>query len=215
MILAKRLNTRLKHHVLLFFIVAVLLTAFVKAIPGDDLKYLWSMGTGYVSIILLAVTLMIGPLNIYAKQLNPVSTDLRRDVGIWCGISGLTHVVIGIQVHMGNIMLYFFKAVHGENSYKLRDDLFGLSNYTGLIAGLLLLILLILSNDISLKWLKAKRWKSIQRWNYFLFLFVLAHSIMYQIIEKRIAPIIIVFSIIMLLPIIAQGIGISIVKRSK
>ncbi len=124
------------------------------------------MGTGYVSIILLAITLLIGPLNIYAKRLNPVSTDLRRDVGIWCGLTGLPHVVVGIQVHMGNIWLYFFRAVRGEDSYKFRDDLFGFTNYIGLLAGLLLVVLLLLSNNISIRWLKSKRWKSIQQWNY-------------------------------------------------
>ncbi len=210
-----RFKTRLKHHILLILIIGVLLVAFIKSIPGDDVKYLWSMATGYVSIILLAVTLLIGPVNIYVKRLNPVSTDLRRDVGIWCGITGLAHVVIGIQVHMGNIWLYFFKAVQGEDSYKLRNDLFGFSNYAGIVAGLLLVVLLLLSNDVSLKWLKSKRWKSIQRWNYILFGMILVHGIMYQIIEKRIAVIIILFSLIMLLPIIGQLVGFTIRRKNR
>ncbi len=165
------------------------------------------MGTGYVSIILLAATLLIGPINIYTKRVNPVSTDLRRDVGIWCGLTGLAHVVVGIQVHMGNIWLYFFKAVEGEHSYEFRKDLFGFSNYAGLVAGLLLVILLLLSNDISLKWLGAKRWKNIQRWNYIFFGLVLAHGIMYQIIENRASTIIILFSLIMILPLVGQSFG--------
>lgn len=215
MILSSRFRTRAKHHAILLITTGALLFILIKSIPGDDLKYLWSMGTGYASIILLAVTLLIGPLNIYTKRLNPVSTDLRRDVGIWCGLTGLVHLVIGIQVHMGNIWLYFFKAIQGDDSYKLRSDLFGFSNYTGLIAGLLLVVLLALSNDISLKWLRSKQWKSIQRWNYVLFALVLAHSIMYQIIEKRIAVIIILFSVIMLLPVIGQSIGITITRKNK
>ena len=215
MILSPRFRTRAKHHAILLISAGALLFILVKSIPGDDLMYLWSMGTGYVSIILLAATLLIGPLNIYAKRLNPVSTDLRRDVGIWCGLTGLAHLVIGIQVHMGNIWLYFFKAVQGDDSYKLRSDLFGFSNYTGLIAGLILLVLLVLSNDISLKWLRSKQWKSIQRWNYFLFAFVLAHGIMYQIIEKRIVVIIFLFSVIMLLPLIGQSIGFTMNRKNK
>lgn len=215
MILSPRFRTRAKHHAILLISAGALLFILVKSIPGDDLMYLWSMGTGYVSIILLAATLLIGPLNIYTKRLNPVSTDLRRDMGIWCGLTGLAHLVIGIQVHMGNIWLYFFKAVQGDDSYKLRSDLFGFSNYTGLIAGLILLVLLVLSNDISLKWLRSKQWKSIQRWNYFLFAFVLAHGIMYQIIEKRIVVIIFLFSVIMLLPLIGQSIGFTMNRKNK
>lgn len=214
MILTARFKTRSKHHAILLVIVSALLFALMKSIPGDDLKYLWSMGTGYVSIILLAITLLIGPLNIYTQRLNPVSGDLRRDFGIWCGLTGLAHVVIGIQVHMGNIWLYFIKAVQGEDSFKLRGDLFGFSNYAGLIAALILIVLLLLSNDISLQWLKAKRWKTFQRWNYILFASVLAHGIMYQIIEKRITVIIILFSVIMLIPLIGQSIGFSITRKN-
>lgn len=215
MTVSSRFNIRLKHHVILLLVTGGLLTAFIKLIPGDDLKYLWSMGTGYVSIILLAATLLIGPINVWTKKVNPVSTDLRRDVGIWCGVTGLVHVVVGIQVHMGNIWLYFFKAVEGEHSYKFRDDLFGFSNYTGLVAGLILVILLLLSNDFSLRWLKARRWKNIQRWNYVLFGMVLLHGIMYQIIEKRALVIISLFSLIMLLPVIGQSIGFSISRKNK
>lgn len=215
MYVAARFKTRAKHHVILLFATGALLVLFIKLIPGDDVTYLWSMATGYAGIILLATTLLIGPLNIYAGRANPVSTDLRRDVGIWCGLTGLAHIVVGIQVHMGNIWLYFFKAVQGEDSYRLRNDLFGFSNYTGLLAGLLLVILLLLSNDISLKLLKTKRWKSIQQWNYALFVLVLLHGMMYQVIEKRIAVIIILFSLIMLLPIIAQSIGFSITRKNR
>jgi sulfoxide reductase heme-binding subunit YedZ len=213
--MSPRFKVRLKHHFTLLIVTGVLLYLFIRLIPGDDVKYLWSMATGYVSIILLAGTLLIGPLNVYKKRLNPVSTDLRRDIGIWCGLIGLLHVVIGIQVHMGNIWLYFFKAVEGINSYQLRDDVFGVANYTGLLAGLILLILLFLSNDLSLQWLKTKRWKTIQRWNYILFSLVLIHGILYQVIEKRMIIIVVLFTGIMMLPAIAQTIGFRITKRKK
>lgn len=213
--LSARFKTRAKDHAILLIGTGVLLVLLIKSIPGDDVTYLWSMGTGYVSIILLAITLLIGPLNIYTKRVNPVSTDLRRDVGIWCGLTGLAHIVIGIQVHMGNIWLYFFKAVKGDDSYKFRDDLFGWSNYAGLLAGLIVLVLLLLSNDLSLKWLRPRRWKNIQRWNYLLFGLVLMHGIMYQIIEKRTMVIILMFSMIMLMPVIGQSIGFSIARKNK
>ena len=187
----------------------------VSLIPSPDQKYLWSMATGYVSIVLLAITLLIGPLNIYAKRLNPVSSDLRRDAGIWCAMIGLAHVVIGIQVHMGNIWLYFFKSVDGEEAFSLRADLFGAANYTGLVGALLVAILLLLSNDISLKMLGSRRWKTIQRWNYFLFGAVLVHGIMYEVIEKRALPLIILFSLIMISAVIGQLIGFQIKRSAK
>jgi sulfoxide reductase heme-binding subunit YedZ len=213
--MSPRFKVRLKHHFTLLIVTGVLLFLFIRLIPGDDVKYLWSMATGYVSIILLAGTLLIGPFNVYKKRLNPVSTDLRRDIGIWCGLIGLLHIVIGIQVHMGNIWLYFFNAVEGINSYQLRDDVFGIANYTGLLAGVILLVLLFLSNDLSLHWLKTQRWKTIQRWNYILFALVLTHGILYQVIEKRMIIFIVLFAGIMMLPAIAQTIGFRITKSKK
>lgn len=199
-----RFKERLKHHSALLVGSTLLLTAFVVAIPGDDKKYLWSMATGYTSIILLAVTLIVGPLNIIRGRNNPVSTDLRRDIGIWCGLIGIAHVIVGIQVHMGNIWLYFVKAVDGADKYVLRNDLFGFANYTGLLAGVVLLLLLLLSNDLSLRILKTKTWKNLQRWTYGGFVLILAHGVMYQVIEKRVSLIIILFAMIMIVPIIFQ-----------
>ncbi len=213
--MSPRFKVRLKHHFTLLIVTGLLLFLFIRLIPGGDVKYLWSMATGYVAIILLAGTLLIGPFNVYKKRLNPVSTDLRRDIGIWCGLIGLLHVVIGIQVHMGNMWLYFFNAVEGINSYQLRDDVFGVANYTGLLAGVILLVLLFLSNDLSLQWLKTKRWKIIQRGNYILFALVLAHGILYQVIEKRMIIIVVLFAGIMMLPAIAQTIGFRITKSKK
>ncbi|PZR19699.1 MAG: hypothetical protein DI539_13095 [Flavobacterium psychrophilum] len=213
--MSPRFKVRLKHHFTLSIVTGVLLFLFIRLIPGDDVKYLWSMATGYVAIILLASTLLIGPFNVYKKRFNPISTDLRRDIGIWCGLIGLLHIVIGIQVHMGNIWLYFFKAVEGINGYQLRDDVFGIANYTGLLAGVILLVLLFLSNDFSLQWLKTKRWKTIQRWTYILFALVLTHGILYQVIEKRMIIIIVLFAGIMMLPAIAQTIGFLITKSKK
>lgn len=209
-----RLGIRTKHHTILLAITCVLLLVFVVSVPGDDRMYLWSMATGYVSIILLAVTLLIGPINIYAKKHNPLSSDLRRDAGIWCGLVGLAHIVIGIQVHMGNIWLYFFKAIEGEDRFVFRQDIFGSANYVGLFAGLILLVLLVLSNDVSLEWLKAKHWKNLQRLNYMLFLLIVIHGILYQIIEKRTATIVLIFVIIMLIPLVGQSTGFFITKES-
>ena len=181
--------------------------ALITLIPGQDSKYLWSMATGYVSIIFLAATLIIGPLNVYAKKNNPISSDVRRDIGIWCGMTGVGHVIIGSQVHMGNVWLYFFKAAGGEGRFQGRADIFGFANYSGLVAGIILLVLFLISNDLSLRLFKAKRWKNIQRLNYLLFALVLADGILYQVIEKRAFLIVTFFALIMFFPIIAQVIG--------
>jgi methionine sulfoxide reductase heme-binding subunit len=200
----KRNGIRVKHHSILFVGTALLLWILYTFVPGDDKKYLWSMATAYTSIILLGATLILGPLNILNNKNNPVSSDLRRDIGIWCGLTGIAHVIIGIQVHMGNIWLYFFKAVEGEESFKFRGDLFGAANYAGLVAALILLTLLLLSNDLSLRVLKPGKWKRFQQFIYLFFILTLAHGIMYQVIENRILIFILAFACLMVIPLTMQ-----------
>lgn len=62
-------------------------------------------------------------------------------------------------------------------SFAIRFGNFGLANYTGLFGLLILILLLIISNDYSLRRLKALKWKNLQRFTYPLFILVIAHSV--------------------------------------
>ena len=111
-----------------------------------------------------------------------VSFDLRRDIGIWAGITGLFHTGTGQFVHMaGRFWLYYvydnWRARHWQ---PFRHDLFGFDNDTGLVGALILLALLAMSNDASLRRLGTPRWKSLQRWNYACFVLAAAHTFGYQ-----------------------------------
>ena len=156
---ANRSSRRGYHYGLLMLLSGLLLVGLYYAVESPDAKYKWSMSRAYVSLLLLGATLLTGPLNVLRRQRNPVSTDLRRDLGIWSGIVGLAHVAIGWQVHMGNMLLYFFEEDKATKALSLRADLFGFANYVGLAGGPILVMLLALSNDLSLRKLKAPRWK--------------------------------------------------------
>lgn len=184
--LSKRTTNRvLRHHLILAFFSGTAILVLYFSAQSNDEKFRWSLSTGYVGFALLGATLFTGAFNILLRRRNPISTDLRRDIGIWCGMISLAHVVIGLQVHMGNMLLYFFWDVgDGKNLY-LRTDLFGFANYVGLAAVFIIFLLLSLSNDFSIRRLGSKRWKFLQRSNYGLFLLVVVHSVAYQIIENR------------------------------
>lgn len=153
--------------------------------PGSKLNDVVALGTGYVSLILLVATLAIGPLNLVLKRRNGVNVNLRRDVGIWCGISGIVHSLISFTLYNnGNILLYFFDK-QSNGSYSPQLNLSGLSNLTGLLAMLVMLGLLLTSNNLSLRWLKGKSWKFVQRFNYPLSILVLVHTIGYLILNGR------------------------------
>ena len=137
-----------------------------------------SFATAYPALVLLAATLLIGPWNVLRKQRNPVSSDLRRDLGIWAGILGIAHSAIGQNVHLrGRPWLYY---VYEHRLFIPRHDLFGFSNYTGLLSILIVIALLATSNDYALRALGTPGWKQLQRWNYAAFALAAAHTIAYQ-----------------------------------
>ena len=167
-----------------------------------------SMASAYASLFLLAATLMIGPWNKLRDRAHPISSYLRRDIGIWAGMLGIVHVILGLQVHMdGKFWLYFLPPPDASYVFPLRIDPFGLTNYAGLAAGLILLMLLTLSNNASLRALGAARWKNLQRWNYAVAVLVLVHGAVYQLLEKRALGFVAAFVVIVLFTMGLQFFG--------
>jgi methionine sulfoxide reductase heme-binding subunit len=193
-----------RHFVLAAAAVAIVALAYA-ATPPPDIRHRLSMGTAYAGLVFLAVSLWLGPWNVLRRRPNPTSFDLRRDVGIWVGILAVVHTAIGLTVHLrGRMWMYFFKGLH---PLKLQNTQFGFANFTGLAATLLFLMLLAISNNRSLRTLKARRWKSLQRWTYVAFLLTGAHGIAYQLIEKRHVPWVIVFAAAMTTAAAGQFLG--------
>ena len=188
MINQRRLLVRLRHHVAIALVVcatsAVLLALFAHWYPEAERRaFRWSLATAYAAIALLAGTLSLGVWNIMRNGRNPVSSDLRRDLGIWCAFLSLAHVIVGLNVHMKSWTLYFVQ----ESGWP-RADLFGGANYLGAFAALLVIILLGTSNDYSIRRLGRKRWKMLQRVNYLFFVLVMLHGLIYLWVENRIVP---------------------------
>jgi methionine sulfoxide reductase heme-binding subunit len=150
---------------------------------SSQVMFRLSMATGYTSVALMGWALLIGPWRVWRGRSAPVSTDLRRDVGIWGGLFGLAHVATGLFVHLGDPLKYFVYRDTGR-ALPVRYDLFGFANWSGLAATLLLLLLLLISNDVSLRKLGSRRWKAWQRWTYWAGALVALHGLAYQWIEK-------------------------------
>ena len=160
-----------------------------------QVMYRLSMATGYASVALIAWALLIGPWRVRAGRASPVSTDLRRDVGIWGGLFALAHVVTGLQVHLTGHMLKYFLYQDDKHAVPVRYDLFGFANWTGLAATLVIVMLVAISNDASLRALGTRRWKSWQRWTYWMAALVVAHTLAYQLPARQHGVYIGVFSL--------------------
>ena len=194
-------------------IAPALWAAFAIAAKGTVIEGL-SFATAYVSVLLLVATLSVGPLNLIRARPNPVSTHLRRDLGIWAAIAGIAHTALGLQVHMGGRLSAYF--IFPESANALRVDastVFVAANYMGALATVIFVMLMSLSNDFALRRAGAQRWKSLQRWSYVLVGLVILHGALYQLLEKRRFEAMALFGILVAGVVLLQIRGILIAKR--
>lgn len=177
--------------------------------PTAFLPYHMVIGMGYLSLLLMGFTLAIGTLNLFRVRRNPVNIYLRRDVGIWAGITGLIHVIYAMTINnRDDLLANFFRWT--PYGYKLLTGNRGLSNYIGLAATLILLALLATSNHYTLRRFKGKKWKTIQRWNYALIVLTVIHTLMYQAMSGRESYFNTLTWIGIALVIIAQAVGVGV-----
>ncbi|HUA92801.1 MAG TPA: hypothetical protein VL991_09555 [Terracidiphilus sp.] len=118
----------LSHHLPIAGSVCVTVAALYFTRPYKDILTRASFATAYPAIALLAATLLLGPLNLLRRRPNPISSDLRRDFGIWAGILGILHAAVGQFVHLrGRPWLYYvYGPTEHHHRFPIRHDLFGL-----------------------------------------------------------------------------------------
>jgi methionine sulfoxide reductase heme-binding subunit len=172
-----------------------------------------TVASGYIAVVLLALTLLTGPANLVLRRRTPVSMYFRRDVGLAATAMSLAHVVFGFLVgHADGILGYFLEA--GDRT-KILTNAFGLANWAGLAATLIVVGLAAISSDAALRRLKAKRWKRLQRLNYLLFGLVIVHAVLYGALWRKTSPYtwLLVVSTVMVLA--GQAIGVRLWRRRR
>lgn len=207
--IGNRLRGRLlTHHLPLLIVCGGAVAALYYTRPYRDVMSRASFATAYPAMVLLAATLLIGPWNLLRKRPNPVSSDFRRDLGIWAGMLGIVHTAVGQCVHLrGRPWLYYVYAPKEHHSFPLRHDLFGLANYTGALSVLVLALLLATSNDYSLRKLKTPGWKQLQQWNYAVFALAAVHAFAYQGVEKQHLPFVSAIIVCVVITVVLQAMG--------
>lgn len=206
----KRLLRRvILHHASLMAATGIIIFLLYVTRPYRDVVTRTSFATGYAALLLLVVTLWIGPWNLLRGRRMPISSDFRRDIGIWAGILGIVHTAVGLNVHLrGRPWLYFiYQRSEGPHLFPLRHDLFGFANYTGLGATIILVVLFATSNDFALRVLSTPRWKQVQRWNYLLFVLAVLHTVAYQKMEKQHISFVAILLICVAITMLLQGLG--------
>ncbi|QDS35885.1 ferric reductase-like transmembrane domain-containing protein [Brevibacillus brevis] len=157
----------------------------------------WSMILGYLSFILIGCTLLIGPLQSWLPAgWMAVSLSIRRDIGIWAGLTGLLHVILVLVLFESEPRLMiiddnrfekadgwlglFFFASSDPTMWPFPNWTFtGVANYLGLLAFFMLLALWLTSSARAEKWLGGSSWKRLHLANPWLFVIVLFHGLIY------------------------------------
>ncbi len=204
---------RFTRHTLLGLSATALVLLGYFASPPPDFRHRLSMGAAYAGILFLVACLWLGPWNVLRQRPNPVSSDLRRDLGIWAGILAILHTAVGLTVHLrGRMWMYFFKQFH---PLAIQNNKFGAANFLGLASAILFLVLLVISNDISLRALGLQRWKSIQRWTYAAAILAVAHGILFQLVEKRHLPWVLLYTALIATGLAIQLAGFIALRRKR
>ena len=209
------IKPRLKNHYLPALFLILLFGFFLHFIwPKRDLITIVTDITGYVAILALVISLLIGPVNLLLKRNNPVSNHLRRDIGIIGGTLAIVHSITGLFVHLrGSNWKYFLNKT--DLGYTIRLDNFGLANYFGLLSTLLILVVLLTSNDYTLKKMGQATWKNVQRVTYFVFILAILHSVYYRVVSNNYFLIFYLYIPLFVIVLLFQNMGIWIKWKDK
>jgi DMSO/TMAO reductase YedYZ heme-binding membrane subunit len=114
-------------------------------------------------------------------------------------------VVLALQPHAERGMFGFLDYFVAAG--RPLTNSFGLGNWTGLAALVLVVGLLAISTDRALRELKARRWKHLQRFNYALFALVVLHAVFYGALLRTTSPFTVLLFSIVAAVLVAQAAG--------
>ena len=154
---------------------------------ADSWTWRLSVASADTSLILLALTMLIGPLRVWRGGQPVVHQPGRRLFGLWSATFGLFHVGFAVFVHTKGLALWEnWLDPSSSKSLPLLTGKRGLANWFGLAQVLLIVGLMLISRNSAIRRLGARRWKQWQRFSYLLAILVTLHLLLYQSIEQRI-----------------------------
>lgn len=182
----RRADARARRHFTLFLLVIGGVSIVVFAVPAENTIDRVSILTAWQFMWLLAVVLLIGPLRLLRTGRVRANMYLRRDLGIWAGITGLMHLFAGTGESMTPAyVVEYVNYAGGEGGERLREQLFTWSTIVGLVIGVLVLLLVMLSNDAAIRRLGVRWWKGLHRTSYAVFALTAGHAFAFQVLESR------------------------------
>ena len=153
---------------------------------ADGLHWRLSVSTGSTALLLLGVSLALGPIRSLRKPGSspPLTLWWRRATGIWAAVFAAIHSVLGVTIHSNGWRLYVIFLELRSYPDRLLVTL-SLAYWVGAMTVAVMAILGLTSNNASVRRLGARRWKMLHRLTYLSLGLVLLHVslIFYQ--ERR------------------------------
>lgn len=149
---------------------------------------LWqfNVSTGTVALGLLVTSLMIGPIRRLTGRSATLNNPWRRATGIWAAVFAACHLTGGLAIHTSGWNLWVpFSSVIPPLAQR-RFDEFTIGYWTGLLAALALVPLVVTSRDGAIRQLGRLRWRRLHRvlgWS--VFWIIAVHAASLQLGENR------------------------------
>ena len=177
--------SRWQHHVAIgLFSIVTGVASYVQE-DGGVLDKL-SIATAYICLFLLAFALLTGPVNVLRTGRPLINNYLRRDIGIWAAINGIIHLLVATYLSMTPEYLdSYVKISTDAMDTQTRGGLFLWGSLIAYLVGILLVMLLAISNNKAMHWLGVRWWKRLQRMAYLVFIFTVIHAWAFQLLEAR------------------------------
>ena len=163
-------------HVVVILLASLLVFAFSLVHSQWAPLHRWNRAFGDTALVLLAVALSLGPLAVLLRRTRGWLA-WRRETAIWSVLLAFIHTIIVLDgwVDWNLIRLFGFEYSPQFQRYIMLQHGFGLANATGILALLFGLVLLLTSNDISVRRLTLPVWQHLQRGAVVFWWLVLVH----------------------------------------
>jgi hypothetical protein len=173
---------QVRHLCLAGFVALVCAVSFTLTPAGHRPYVFLSLGLGYASLALLLLTLATGPCLVISR---PRCRSAPCSAATWGSgrrsLDACTWSLGCSPISTGESPATVWRPAGPDPDISL----FGVSNWIGAAATLVLLGLLLLSNNLSLRALGIRHWKNFQRFNYLLAALTVLHTFGYQSVGDR------------------------------
>ena len=173
-----RLNFGWKmRHIIVLLFVSIGTYAFIESRSEWSEMHRWNRAVGDMSFVLIALSMMIGPLSRLSK-IAMSAIPWRRELGIHGVLLAVTHAIIILVgwVEWDLIQLFGYVIHPQDKLYVMLLHGFGLSNIIGIIALVYGIVLALSSSDWVQKVLGGSVWKFLQQSSYVLWMLIIVHT---------------------------------------